>query len=449
MKMPAVRLVGRAMMIAATVMVLSAGQACAEEPPTSSSTTAAKVMLLLDTSAAMDEAVYHEGFDPDTQWAGYFTRSKMYAINSTHSYAPHNFHPAWPSTPSAILVTSDNGHEGLYSGNYLNWVFFNASAAQRVGIPQLTRIQILKQSLVPAVDTYESVDFALMIFNGNLGGRLVADFGVTVPTLSSTLLSLATDAYAPLAETAEDVLDRFRFDGVGAPFADPQQKCFCLIVTGSLPTMDLDVSSYLHDTDGDGNDPGTCSSIGAAYPDSCDCSDYLDDVTWYMAHEDLRPDLPGSQTVSTYVVSLLVDNPLLRDAAANGNGQYYPVISAGNLWSSLEVALQDIVRRNDAPTPASGLPPVRVRLLPGRPNPFNPRTTIRFELAEGGATRLVVLDLAGRLMRTLIEAPLDPGPGSVVWDGRDDSGRDAAAGSYLLRLESGGEVVTGKLALLR
>ena len=447
MKDSAVRLAGRALMLAAALVVLSSGQVRAEEAPATA--TAAKVMLLLDTSAAMNEAIYHEGYDPDTQWTGLFTGAEIYAIHSTRSYTPYSFKPTWPSTPSVVLAASDNGQAGLYSGNYLNWVFHHASAAQRAAIPQWTRTQVLKISLRQAVSLTEGIDFALMIFNGNAGGRLVADFGVTVPTLVAALSGLATDAYAPLAETAEDVLDRFRFDGVGAPFADPQQKCFCLIVTGSLPTMDLDVSSYLHDADGDGNDPGTCSSIGSSYPDSSDCSDHLDDVTWYMAHEDLRPDLAGPQTVSTYVVSLLVDNPLLRDAAANGNGQYYPVILAGGLWPSLDAALQDIIRRNDAPTPAPELPPAGPRLLPCRPNPFNPRTTIRFELAEAGATRLVVLDLAGRLLRTLIEAPLDRGPGSVVWDGRDDSGRDAAAGTYLLRLESGGEVVNGKLALLR
>lgn len=447
MKVSGVRSAGALMMAAATLIVVSAVQAPAEE--VASAATPAKVMLLLDTSAAMDEAVYHADYDADTMWAGTFTRAQMYAISSTRAYTPHSFHPAWPSAPSVVLVMSDNGREGLYGGNYLNWVFYNASAAQRAVIPQLTRIQILKNALSQTVQIYDGVDFALSVFNGNAGGRLVANFGSSAALLLTSIAGLGTDAYAPWAEAAEDVLDRFRNTSVGAPITDPLQRSFCLIVTGSLPTMDLDVSGYLQDADGDGDDPGTCTSIGASYPDSCDCSDYLDDVTWYMAHTDLRPDMPGPQTVSTYVVGFQVDKPLLRDAAGNGTGQYYPTASPGNLWSHLEAALQDIVRRNDAPAPVSGLPPARLRLLPGRPNPFNPRTTIRFELAEGGATRLVVLDLAGRLMRTLIEAPLDPGPGAVVWDGRDDSGRDAAAGTYLLRMESGGEVVTGKLALLR
>lgn len=430
------------MVAAGVLMVLSVVQARAEA-------TAAKVMLLLDNSAAMDEAVYHPDYDPDILWSGLFTSAEMYAINGTRYYTPYSFARNWPRAPSAPLVESENGHAGLYSGNYLNWLFFNASTAQRDALPRDTRIQVLKLVLSRAVYMNADVDFALMVFNGNSGGRVLANFGVPHQTLMAAIAGVGTDAYAPLAESAEDVLDRFRNDGPSAPIVDPQQRCFCLIISGSLPTMDLDVSAYLHDTDSDGNDPGTCSSIGASYPDSCDCSDYLDDVTWYMAHTDLRPDLAGPQTVSTYVVSLLPENSLLRDAAANGNGLYYASTFAYDLPTGMDAAMQDIIRRNAAPALAPELPPTGPRLISNSPNPFNPRTTIRFELAEGGATRLAILDLAGRLLRTLVDAPLDPGPGSVIWDGRDALGRDVAAGSYLVRLESAGEVVTGKLALLR
>ena len=59
-------------------------------------------------------------------------------------------------------------------------------------------------------------------------------------------------------------------------------------MTDGFPTMDRDVSSYLRDADGDGNDPGNCASIGAPYPESNNCSDHMDDVAYYMRHNDLR-----------------------------------------------------------------------------------------------------------------------------------------------------------------
>ena len=57
-------------------------------------------------------------------------------------------------------------------------------------------------------------------------------------------------------------------------------------------------------------------------------------------------------------------------------------------------------------------------LRQNHPNPFNPQTTIRFELAEAGPVTLAVFDAAGRLVRTLIADN-----GSAAWDGRDGDGR--------------------------
>lgn len=83
------------------------------------------------------------------------------------------------------------------------------------------------------------------------------------------------------------------------------------------------------------------------------------------------------------------------------------------------------------------------------PNPFNPRTTIRFRLPEAGVARLRIFDVAGRLVRTLVDAELPEGGNEAAWDGRDDAGRDAGSGSYVARLDFDGRVETTRLALLR
>ncbi len=94
-------------------------------------------------------------------------------------------------------------------------------------------------------------------------------------------------------------------------------------------------------------------------------------------------------------------------------------------------------------------PGVRQRLRQNHPNPFNPRTTIEYDLPGAGAVRLAVFDLAGRLVRTLIDASLPQGSYEVVWDGRDESGREVGSGSYLARLEFGGLVETVRMGLVR
>ena len=100
----------------------------------------------------------------------------------------------------------------------------------------------------------------------------------------------------------------------------------------------------------------------------------------------------------------------------------------------------------DIPVPA--VPGVVLRQ--NVPNPFNPRTTIEFELSAQSAARLRVHDLAGRLIRTLLDRPRMPqGKHRAVWDGRDSAGRSVAAGSYIYRLEAGGSVFSRRMMLVR
>jgi hypothetical protein len=88
-------------------------------------------------------------------------------------------------------------------------------------------------------------------------------------------------------------------------------------------------------------------------------------------------------------------------------------------------------------------------LYPSRPNPFNPRTTIRFSLAQAGAARLVVYDVAGRRVRTLVEGPQEAGAHEVVWDGTNDAGLTVPSGVYWSRLTTEGYTSNRKLVALK
>jgi len=90
-----------------------------------------------------------------------------------------------------------------------------------------------------------------------------------------------------------------------------------------------------------------------------------------------------------------------------------------------------------------------VRLVPGRPNPFCSRTSLSYFLQQPGWVRLNVYDLLGRRVRTLVEEFSCPGQHVISWRGTSDSGILVAPGVYLLRLEAGGEVITGKIMLAR
>ena len=72
---------------------------------------------------------------------------------------------------------------------------------------------------------------------------------------------------------------------------------------------------------------------------------------------------------------------------------------------------------------------------------------IRFNLPEQSKVNLTIHDVRGRLVRELVGGVRSPGSHSVVWDGRDFTGRAVPAGMYFVHLESGGKAATGKVVV--
>lgn len=104
-----------------------------------------------------------------------------------------------------------------------------------------------------------------------------------------------------------------------------------------------------------------------------------------------------------------------------------------------------------AASPIAVEPPSTARLaLHGPvPNPFNPRTTLRFETPVSGLVQLDLFDVRGRRVARLIDRILPAGPHQVDWNGRSDTGRDLPSGLYLARLRADGQDRTTKLLLTR
>jgi len=83
------------------------------------------------------------------------------------------------------------------------------------------------------------------------------------------------------------------------------------------------------------------------------------------------------------------------------------------------------------------------------PNPFNPSTRIQFSLPVAGEATLAVYDLGGRLVRTLLDGRQAAGNHVVRWDGRDDTGGQAASGMYLYRLTTAEGTLARKMLLVK
>ena len=93
--------------------------------------------------------------------------------------------------------------------------------------------------------------------------------------------------------------------------------------------------------------------------------------------------------------------------------------------------------------------PQTLALHPNYPNPFNPRTTINYDLPADNRVRLTVYNLTGQQVRVLIDGPQPAGRHTAVWHGMDDSGARVGSGVYLFRLETAGSVLVRKMLLIK
>jgi len=93
--------------------------------------------------------------------------------------------------------------------------------------------------------------------------------------------------------------------------------------------------------------------------------------------------------------------------------------------------------------------PNSYRLYPAYPNPFNPETTIRYDLPEQTFVFITIYDVVGRKIRTIVNEQQDSGKRSIIWNAKDKNGQPVSAGIYLYQIQAGDFVQTKKLILIK
>jgi hypothetical protein len=169
--------------------------------------------------------------------------------------------------------------------------------------------------------------------------------------------------------------------------------------------------------------------------------------TWIPLAMDIAPEctnggggcgVPGGCTMQyTWTVPDGIDSDAvkIRVRMDNVNADYYDVSNAPfTITPSTAV---------DSPAAAA------LRFEGNHPNPFNPKTEIRFSLPGAGRAVVSVYDIAGNRVAVLMDENRQAGSQSVIWEGKDDAGHALPSGIYFARVESSGEAVTGKLTLLK
>ena len=83
------------------------------------------------------------------------------------------------------------------------------------------------------------------------------------------------------------------------------------------------------------------------------------------------------------------------------------------------------------------------------PNPFNPTTTLRYDIPENAMINITIYDMLGRHIKTLMDQTQDAGYKSVIWNATNDYGKPVSAGIYLYQIQAGEYISTKKMVLLK
>jgi len=87
--------------------------------------------------------------------------------------------------------------------------------------------------------------------------------------------------------------------------------------------------------------------------------------------------------------------------------------------------------------------------LKNYPNPFNPITTISFEVPKNDMISLEIFNLKGELVKTLIKRNVSKGIHRIIWNGTNKKGQKVNSGIYLIKLQTSGKVISQKIILLK
>jgi len=93
--------------------------------------------------------------------------------------------------------------------------------------------------------------------------------------------------------------------------------------------------------------------------------------------------------------------------------------------------------------------PITYNLHNAYPNPFNPVTTLRYDLPEDGFVNITIYDMMGRVVSNLVSSRQNAGYKSIQWNATNNHGKPVSAGVYLYQIQAGEFVQTKKMVLLK
>ena len=260
----------------------------------------------------------------------------------------------WNSWPTSQSVS-------VYDGNYLNYL-------ESATVVQNSRIGIVQDTAQAILNSIEGINVGVMRFNNRDGGPVildVQDLDTNRADILATIQGIPSGGSTPVSETVYESALFWR--GMPAYYGerinqagndtDPAAliqnspeiydrptsvscaKNFNIVLTDGAPTQDVETQNLVDGLPNWGTTLGYAGCTGAG-DGAC-----MDDVAAYLFNDDIDPNIPGVQTVTTHTIGFTVDLPILRETAARGGGDYFLADDVQSLTLALLEIVNDIQDR--------------------------------------------------------------------------------------------------------
>ena len=170
-----------------------------------------------------------------------------------------------------------------------------------------------------------------------------------------------------------------------------------------------------------------------------------DAVNYPFGSGEFDAKIPDLDKNGTYLIYCHSDPPSQGAATALDEAGFDSVFRLhGNVAGWLDAGFDLVII-----TSVEETSPTAFRLDGAYPNPFNPSTTIQFEIPENGSAKIAIYDALGRKVADILDGYVSAGSHDIQWNGTDDRGIALGSGMYIVKLSASGLTAQRKISLLR
>jgi methionine-rich copper-binding protein CopC len=262
----------------------------------------------------------------------------------------------------------------------------------------------------PSWDGTDTLEVADVTGDGNVGAYDAAQIFKYALGVDTTFAPLAKKAAAYASMSFSKAMSTGKEAVVAVPVRiDEARNVYSVEITAEIDPAVVEVSG-----------------IETALPDGWMVAQNIEDGVVHLAMAGLEP-------IKSATIANLKLNVLDKEASAELTGN---VVVNENRSKNLEsVSIKAI--------------PEEFKLSNNYPNPFNPTTTINYQLPKSSKVVITVYDLLGHRVKTLVNKNMEAGYYSVIWNGKNESGKTLSSGTYFYHIKAGKNSATKKMLLMK